>query len=960
MKKFFFTLFTTALCLTAEAKNAKQVAGDPLKVQEYTLKNGLKVFISVNKRSPQIQTYIVAKVGSKNDPAETTGLSHYLEHLLFKGTEKIGTVDYKAEKVYLDQIEQKFEEYRSTTDKIKQKQIYQEIDRLSQKASKFAAANEYDKLLASIGASGTNAFTSNEKTVYVNNIPSNRINSWIDIEFERFTAPVFRLFHTELETVYEEKNRAMDSDGRLLFSTLLAGIFPTHQYGTQTTLGSIEHLKRPSILNVKKHFRNYYVPNNMAIVLAGDLDPEETIKKLKATFGTIPRQEVPAYVAPIEKPITKPIIKEVFGPEQEKVYIAFRIKGAKSVETELLTMADMILANGKAGLIDLNINQSQKVLGAFSSPMIMKDYSMLILGGMPTKGQSLEDVKTILLNQITKLKKGEFADWLPHAVVNDLKLRQISSYANNKSRVDLISNAFAMDIPWELSVNSINRLALIKKQNIVTFANRVFKDNYVVVYKRQAKKKPTQKIDKPKITPIKFNQENKSGFYTEMTKRIATEIEPQVIDFESAIETINYKNGNKLLYKKNQENDLFTLNFTIETGSADNKELDLAFQYLDFLGTSDLSNFQIKEKFYQLGCEISTTVNTSQMTISLSGLSEYMSEAVTLVHAILKDHQLRPEALTLLKKRITKSRQGFKKDKSTILQKAMLSYVKYGKNNPFLNQLSEAELNKITPKILDQTIANTLKLKASVSYYGPQELKQIQKTAEGFLNFTPKALSTIDYPELPITNKVFIYDFPGMEQVQMLIIAKGEPFNKNNSAIRKLFNKYFGLGMSSIVTQKIRESQALAYTAYSYYNTPAKPTQSHYSVSYIGTQSDKFNQAFTSIMNLLHHVPLNQERINHTKTSIIRELQSNRIQDIALINHISYLKRMGITTDPRQQQLKNMDTITAKDLEEFTQKNISNAKFSILLLGDQSKIDLTGLKKSYQIIKLKHSDVFPY
>ena len=379
MKKFLITLLTTTLCLTAEVNNAKTVASDPLKVQEYTLKNGLKVFISVNKRAPQIQTYIVTKVGSKNDPAQTTGLSHYLEHLLFKGTEKIGTVDYKAEKVYLDQIEQKFEEYRNTTNKSKQQQIYQEIDQLSQKASQFAAANEYDKLLSFIGANGTNAFTSNEKTVYVNNIPANRLNSWIDIEFERFTAPVFRLFHTELETVYEEKNRAMDSDGRLLFTTLLAGLFPTHQYGTQTTLGLIDHLKRPSILNVKKHFQNYYVPNNMAIVLAGDLEPKSTIEKIKATFGTIPRQEVPVYVAPIEKPITKPIVKEVFGPEQEKVYIAFRIKGASSVDTELLTMADMILANGKAGLIDLNINQSQKVLGAFSSPMINASTSPDIL-----------------------------------------------------------------------------------------------------------------------------------------------------------------------------------------------------------------------------------------------------------------------------------------------------------------------------------------------------------------------------------------------------------------------------------------------------------------------------------------------------------------------------------------------------------------------------------------------------
>jgi predicted Zn-dependent peptidase len=961
MNKLILSLLTLFVCINTHANDAKMVAGDPLKVQEYTLKNGLKVFISVNKRTPKIQTYIATKVGSKNDPAATTGLSHYLEHLLFKGSEKIGTINYQAEKVYLDQIENKFEEYRATSDKKKKKKIYQEIDQLSQQAAKFVAANEYDKLLSFIGATGTNAFTAKEKTVYVNNIPSNRLNTWIDIEFERFRAPVFRLFHTELETVYEEKNRAMDNDNQLLFTTLLQGLFPTHPYGTQTTLGSIAHLKKPSILNVKKHYQRYYVPNNMAIILAGDLDPEKAINKIKATFGTIPRQEVPLFKAPKEQPIKLPIIKEVTGPEQAKVYLGYRMQGANSNDADLLMMTDMILANGKAGLIDLDINQSQKVLGAFSSPMIMKDYSLLLLGGMPTKGQSLEEVKTILLQQIEKLKKGEFADWLPKAVVNDLKLNQIRSYASNQARVQQICNSFALDMPWEVKVNQINRLALITKKDIIEFANRVFKDNYVVVYKRQAPKKPTEKIKKPQITPIQINPDNHSNFYEKITKTKTPDLKPQEIDFKQAIKTISYQNGNKILYKKNLENDLFELQLKIKMGSNQNSRLQLAFEYLDFLATSELSNFQIKEKFYQIGCEFSTTVNQDETILKISGLSEYMSEAVDLVHAILKTHQLDPKTLDLLKKRISKSRQGALKDKNTILQNAMLNWIKYGPKNPFKNQLTPEQLKKLTAKELSQTIAEALKLEATISYFGPQELKQIQETAESFLNFTPTPMkSKTSYPELPLRNQAFIYNFPGMEQVQMIIIAKAEPFNKNNAAIRKIFNKYFGLGMSSIVSQQIRESQALAYTAYSYYSTPDQPEQSHYSISYIGTQADKFNQAFSSIMKLLHQIPLDSARLDRTRTATIRELQASRIQDNQLIDYIAYLNKMGITSDPRPKQLEEIPKIKITDLKEFASKHISKADFSVLLLGDISKLDLTELKKSYKIIRLKREDLFPY
>ena len=124
------------------------VPNDPLKARIYTLDNGLKVYMTVNKEQPRIQTYIAVRVGGKNDPAETTGLAHYFEHLMFKGTKKFGTQNYEAEKPLLDQIEQQFEIYRKTTDEAERTAIYHKIDSLSYEASKLAIPNEYDKLMA--------------------------------------------------------------------------------------------------------------------------------------------------------------------------------------------------------------------------------------------------------------------------------------------------------------------------------------------------------------------------------------------------------------------------------------------------------------------------------------------------------------------------------------------------------------------------------------------------------------------------------------------------------------------------------------------------------------------------------------------------------------------------------------------------------------------------------------------
>ena len=207
------------------------VAGDPLNTRIYTLDNGLKVYMSVNKEAPRIQTYIAVKVGGKNDPAETTGLAHYFEHLMFKGTQQFGTSDYAAEKPMLDEIENLFEVYRKTADEAERAAIYRRIDSISYEASKIAIPNEYDKLMSAIGANGTNAFTSQDMTVYVEDIPSNQIDNWAKIQADRFKNPVIRGFHTELETIYEEKNMSLTQDSRKVWEAMDAALFPNHPYG---------------------------------------------------------------------------------------------------------------------------------------------------------------------------------------------------------------------------------------------------------------------------------------------------------------------------------------------------------------------------------------------------------------------------------------------------------------------------------------------------------------------------------------------------------------------------------------------------------------------------------------------------------------------------------------------------------------------------------------------------------
>ena len=411
------------------------VTNDPLNVRIYTLKNGLKVYLSQYKNAPRIQTQIAVKAGGKNDPANNTGLAHYLEHIMFKGSSDFGTLDWKKESTYLDSIENMFAHYGTLADPTQRTDYYKLIDKVSNEASQFAIPNEYDKMLSEMGAQGTNAYTTEDRTVYINDIPTNQIESWLQVEGNRFRKIVPRLFHTELEAVYEEKNRSLDNDYWKTYETLYAAIFPKHQYGTQTVIGTIDHLKNPSITEIKKYFETYYRPNNVAICLSGDLDYEKTIGLIEKYFGDWkPNEQLPVWTRTEENPITSPVLREIYGPEAEWVNLGFRFKGRSSDDFKLLTLTDMILANSQAGLIDINLKQQQKVLDPYSYVNFMNDYCIHTFNGRPREGQNLDDVKKLLLEQIELLKKGEFEDWLIEATINDLKKSKLQGSEQNWSR----------------------------------------------------------------------------------------------------------------------------------------------------------------------------------------------------------------------------------------------------------------------------------------------------------------------------------------------------------------------------------------------------------------------------------------------------------------------------------------------------------------------------------------------
>jgi predicted Zn-dependent peptidase len=939
------------------------VKNDPLNARIYTLKNGMKVYLSVYRNAPRIQTYIAVKAGSKNDPADATGLAHYLEHMVFKGTDKYGTKDFAKESTELKKIENLYEVYRKTTDEKERRKIYHQIDSISGVASTYAIANEYDKMLAAIGADGTNAFTSFDQTVYVNDIPSNQIDNWLRIEAERFRKPVLRLFHTELEAVYEEKNRGLDNDDNKIWEALFAGLFANHTYGTQTTIGTIEHLKNPSMVEINKYYNKYYVPNNMAIVMSGDFDPDKVIADIEKHFGKFQAKPVDQYRFEPEKPLTKKVVKEILGPNPASVNMAWRFSGDGSRDADLCMLLAGILYNGTAGLMDINLNQAQKVLNSNNFFYPLKDYSFFAFGGEPKEGQSLEEVEKLILEQIELVKKGQFPDWLMQAVVTDLRLRKTKELESNGSRANEMMNAFVNDLKWENSVATLERISKITRQELIDFANKNFSDNnYAVAYKRTGEDKSVTKVEKPAITPVEVDRDNMSPFVKSLESSVPKAIEPKFLDYEKDIVSSPLKSDIPLLYNKNVENKLFELYYKFDMGTNNNKVFPIALKYIPYLGTANAKPADVKQELYKLGCSFNVFCDNENIWVSLVGLNDNFDKAVQLFESVLSEPVVDETVLKNLIGDIIKERNDNKLQKRLILNRGMSNYARYGEINPFSFVLSDEELNKLTPVQIRETIASFLTYEHKVLYYGPRDVEPL-KTALNNYHRVPSHLRTVPpaqkFEEKQLEKTVYVVDYD-MKQAEIVMLSNGSSFHPEMVPVITLYNNYFGGGMSSILFQDLRESKALAYSTYSRYYQPNRLYKKYYNLSYIGSQADKLGEALKGLSDLLNEMPKAEGSFSSAREMILQEMRTQRITKADIIFNYLEASELGLKTDIRKDIFDKVQKYNFDDIKNFHNQNIRGKTVTTLVLGKKEGLDTNILSKYGTVKYLTLKDVFGY
>jgi len=937
-------------------------ANDPISVKEYTLSNGMRLFMSVNPHEPRVFSNIVVRAGSKHDPAETTGLAHYMEHMLFKGTSKIGTTDWEREKVLLAEIAELYERHRQTADEAERKVIYAQIDRLSNEAARLAAPNEYDKLVTALGAEDTNAYTWVDQTVYVNDIPGNELERWMYLESERFRMMALRLFHTELETVYEEFNIGQDRDFRKVGNTLRGLLFPDHPYGTQTTIGSAQHLRNPSHHNIQWYFQTYYVPNNMAIVLAGDFDPDKAVEIAERYFGDYQPKEIPAFRFNDQAKITTPQRSEVWGLESPWVEIGWRFGGSKSQDQLLLPMVWDILHNEQAGLLDLNLNQQQRVLEADAWAWYYEDYSAFGLHGKPREEQTLEEVEALLLGEIERLKKGEFEDWMPEAVVRNQYLTEIKNYESNRGRVSAMTAAFILGVPWKEYAHHTEWLRTVTKDQLMAFVQENLRmDNFAVVYKRQGTDPNVIKVEKPVITPVELSRDAVSAFAQDFLSKQTPSLKPLFADY-SAIQQLKLSGGIALDYVANKDNSLFRIDYIFEMGRLSDRRLSLAFTYLPYLGAGKYSAEALQKEWYRLGLSLDVTVYDDRSFITISGLDESLEAGIELLEYLLSQLRGDEQVLENVISDVLVKRLNAKQDRNVILRDALANYARYGSNSPFRWRLSEEELKTIRPDDLTGLMQGLRSYEHRIYYYGPRAAEAVAGLLEKHHPFQatlrkplpPQVFSELDTHQ----NQVIFLDFP-IVQTDLLFLSKGTPnFNLEEYRLLDLYNEYFGFGLSSIVFQEIRESKALAYHTYAYYTSPHRHNRAHYLQAYVGTQPDKLTDALPALRSIIEEMPVVEPQIEQARASIMKRIESERTHPSRLYWDARAARDLGFQHDLQQEVYETMSKSTASDLTAFHEQYFKGRSFTFLVMGERKALDFNYLNSIGEVTELSIQEAF--
>lgn len=958
MRKFLLS----ALLLTCSVAICSAFTREGL--TEYKLDNGLTVMLWEDHDQPDVTGYVVVRAGAVDEPAEYTGLAHYLEHMLFKGTQRIGALDWEAEKPIYDSIIALYDQYSEATDPKVREQLATQINECSMRAAKISSTEDFFFLLDLIGAEGVNAYTSYDLTAYHNSFPAAEMYRWLTIFSDRLIDPVFRTFQAELENVFEEYNMYANEPSSQVQNQLFADIYKGSPYEREV-IGLPEHLKNPRLSKLIEFYNTWYVANNMALIIVGDFNTETTKPMIAETFGRLQAKELPARPSYPEVQLTgKKHYNLGYNPMVTWIY-----PGVKEgdPDQDVLDFVCALLYNGQTGLLDkINTKGDVQFAGVFNDAR--RNTGRLIIEAVPyydANQQMFESDKAteaIIMREVDKIKSGNIPDEL---IANVKRLYAQSEKMTNENpsyKMNALVDAFTYGKPTDDIFTANDKIQALTKDEIVRVAKKYFNaDHMTISFDEDTKTQKAKTLPKPNIKPLDPVKDAKTVYADEFKKLPKGELKQTFNDFND-VKVSTLAENITLHYTPNTKNDIFSLSLRYGVGAHEMPLLPYATQLMEnagIMGSPATEGKDFDQQIAELGGSVSYGCNDSYFTISISGEDENFTKIMNLVSRQLLMPYLEQKQLDAVKGSEFFSR--YSRQKRTAVQKsALLQYALYGKKSAYLDEVPFIDIWNMDGVKVQQLVASARTYALDIFYCGTLPEEKMVADLPLTEGMRPSKSPFIQDRQTYDKPTVLFLPNSNVQQADLYFYINGRPYDISSDVASDAFNQYMSGGFTGVIMNEIRVKRSMAYSAYGVDATPSLPGKDCYFYGYVGTQSDKVVDAINVYMDILADMPKDSTNIASLKAALKQAAQTAKPSMRSKAATYEYWQRLGYTDDPSKVNAEAIDAITFNDIEKFYEDNIKGKPVTIILMGDPKKIDLKAIqtKCGCKVTKLTPAKLF--
>ncbi|MBQ4395621.1 MAG: insulinase family protein [Paludibacteraceae bacterium] len=931
---------------------------------EYKLDNGLTVMLWEDHDAPDVTGYVVVRAGAVDEPSEYTGLAHYLEHMLFKGTQRIGALDWEAEKPIYDSIIALYDQYSDATDPKVREQLATQINECSMREAKISSTEDFFNLLDLIGAEGVNAYTSYDLTAYHNSFPAAEMYRWLTIFSDRLINPVFRTFQAELENVFEEYNMYANEPSSQAQKQLMEDIYKGSPY-ERDVIGLPEHLKNPRLSRLIEFYNTWYVANNMALIIVGDFNSEITKPMIAETFGRLQPKELPARPSyPAVKLTGKKHYNLGYNPQVAWVY-----QGVKEgdPDQEVLDFVCALLYNGQTGLLD-QVNTKGDVSQAVVFSDARRNDGRVIVMAVPyydANQQMYESDKAteaIVMKEIDKIKRGD----IPDDLIANVKRMYAQSYKafdeSPASKMNVLVDAFTYGKPVDDFFTENEKIQALTKEEIARVAKKFFDADHMTISFDEDTKTPKAKtLPKPNIKPLDPVKNAKTAYAEAFQQLPKGELKQTFNDFNE-VQCSSLGENVKLHYTPNNKNDIFTLTLRYGVGSHEMPLLPYAAALMEnagIMGNPAVEGKDFDQQVAQLGGAVSYGCNDSYFYISISGEDENLGKIMNLVNRQLLMPYLEQKQLDAIKGSEFFSRLS--RQKRTAVQKsALMQYAMYGKKSAYIDEVPFIDIWQLGLPRVQSLVAQARTYALDVFYCGTlPENKVVAELplTEGMRPSTSPFVKDRQSYEKPT---VLFLPNSNVQQADLYFYINGRPYDIASDVASDAFNQYMSGGFTGIIMNEIRVKRSMAYSAYGVDATPELPGKDCYFIGYVGTQSDKVNDAISVYMDILTDMPKDSTQLVALKAALKQAAQTAKPSMRSKAAAYEHWQRLGYNDDPAKINAAAIDALTFNDIEKFYEDNIKGKAVTVVLMGDPKKIDLKAIEKKMgcKVTKLSPAKLF--